>query len=385
MKQSLCLAVLAGFLVTFSAWAVGPGTKAFYGDPPDENHAWCVHDGNRPLPPVVKPGDAPGQPPADAVVLFDGKNLEEWVTVAKGGAVTPAQWAVKEGFMEVVPKTGVLRTKKEFGACQLHIEWATPCVVEGDSQGRGNSGVFLMGKYEVQVLDSFNNLTYADGQAGSIYAQNPPQVNVCRGPGEWQAYDIIFHPTVFDGDKVVKAGTVTVIQNGVVVQDEWAFEGLAGHRKRPSLSKHADKGPLELQDHGNPTRFRNIWIRELPSRDKPTPEQVLAQRKDTAAKLRAEAGKSAQAKDALGELKYSLESLVYECVPDTAAKARKMADDYAAGLAQLDEAALKAREGEIRELHADFRYMNEHKLLDPALAAQGAIEALFQAKGLKIK
>ncbi|HPA21542.1 MAG TPA: DUF1080 domain-containing protein [Verrucomicrobiae bacterium] len=358
--------------------------RKFYGDPPDETHAWCVHDLNRPQPPIVKPGDAPGQPPADAIVLFDGKNLDEWVSVEKkGGGVIPAQWAVKDGFMEVVPKTGILRTKKEFGACQLHIEWATPSVVEGESQGRGNSGVFFMGKYELQVLDCHNNVTYADGGAGSVYGQNPPQVNVCRPPGQWQTYDVIFHPTRFDeAGNVIEPGTITAFQNGALVQDHWVYEGLGGHRARAKFAKHGEKGPLELQDHNNPTRFRNIWIRELASNAKPTREQVAKQRQEIAAKLRAEAG---QAKDPLAEMKLWLESLVYAEDSATVVKAQKMASEYADSASKLDDAAAKAREGELLEMRSVFKYMNDNKLPGSPYAAQQKIEGFLKAKGVKFK
>lgn len=358
--------------------------RKFYGDPPDDTHAWCVHDVNRPLPPVVKPGDAPGQPPADAVILFDGKNLDEWVQVSKkAGEVGPAQWMVKDGFVEVVPKTGTLRTKKEFGACQLHIEFATPSVVEGESQGRGNSGIFLMGKYELQVLDCYNNVTYADGQAASIYTQNPPQVNVCRPPGEWQAYDIIFHPTKFDAaGNVVAPGTITAFQNGVVVQDDWVYEGTTGHRARAKFSPHGEKGPIELQDHNNPMRFRNIWIRELPSRDKPTKEQVAAKRKEIAAGLRAEAGK---AKEPLAEMKFWLESLVYAEDATALQKAQKMVAEYADSAVKLDDGAVKAREGELLEMRSVFKYMNDNKLPGAPYAAQQKIEGFLKSKGVKFK
>lgn len=384
MRKPLSLAVLSAvFLSVVESPGAESRVPAFYGDPPDETHAWCVHDRNRPLPPLVQPGDAPGKPPSDAVVLFDGKSLDSWVSVSKTGEVTPAKWALKEGAMEVVPKSGIVRTKQQFADCQLHIEWATPKEVVGDSQGRGNSGIFLCGKYEVQVLDSFNNITYADGQAASVYAQNPPLANVSRGPGEWQAYDIVFHPTRFDAaGKVVSPGTVTVIQNGVLMQDNWEFEGLAGHRARPKLAAHPEKGPLELQDHGNPMRFRNIWIREIPPRVKPTPEQVATQRKETAAKLRKEAGSS---KDTLAEMKLWMESLVYADDATAAEKARKMSADYADSVVKLEGEALKAREGEILEVRGALKFVNEHKLATPAFDAQQKIEGFLKSKGVKFK
>jgi hypothetical protein len=221
---------------------------------------WGVHDESRPRPPIVMPGEIDNAPPSDAIVLFDGTDLSAWKSIKGGGE---AKWKVENGYMQVVPKTGNIQTRQAFGSCQLHIEWATPDVVKGTGQGRGNSGVFLMGKYEVQVLDSYDNVTYADGQAGGVYGQSPPLVNVCRKPGQWQAYDIIFHAPEFDGDKVVKPATITILQNGVLVQDHWVIKGTTFHKKQAHYEPHAGELPLKLQDHGNPMRFRNIWIRPL--------------------------------------------------------------------------------------------------------------------------
>jgi len=222
----------------------------------------------QPLPPVVTPGDAAkcGAPPSDAIVLFDGSETtftENWV--ATDGS--PSQWKVVDGAMESVKKAGYVRTKEKFGSCQLHIEWAAPATVKGDGQGRGNSGVFLMGTYEIQVLDSYNNQTYADGQAAALYGRSKPLVNASRKPGEWQTYDIIFHRPQFDKDgKVTKRATFTVLHNGVLVQDHVRLSGGTGWDGPHSASEykaHADKLPLSLQDHGNPVRFRNVWVREL--------------------------------------------------------------------------------------------------------------------------
>ena len=224
-----------------------------------EKSKWKVHDMERPVPAVVTPGATNAEPPSDAIVLFDGKNLDQWV----GNKNKPAQWKVENGYMEVT-KTGAIRTKKSFGSCQLHIEWASPKEVKGSSQGRGNSGVFLMGKYETQVLDSYNNRTYADGQAGSVYGQNPPLVNAARKPGEWQTYDIIFHRPIFKDGKCIKPATITTFHNGVLVQDNFQIWGPTTHKRVAKYgAPHPDKLPISLQDHGNPTRFRNIWIREL--------------------------------------------------------------------------------------------------------------------------
>ncbi|MXX03675.1 MAG: DUF1080 domain-containing protein [Gemmatimonadetes bacterium] len=224
---------------------------------------WRVHDGDRPQPRVVTPGGACGSPPSDAVVLFDGSDLAQWVGRDGGDAA----WKVESGYMEV-NGTGDISTRAHFGDCQLHLEWATPEEVVGDSQGRGNSGVFLLGLYEIQVLDSFDNRTYADGSASSIYGQYPPLVNASRGPGEWQSYDIVFESPSWDGDRLVNGAHLTVIHNGIVVHHRQRAVGPTGHRDLANYdTPHADTGPLQLQDHGDPVRFRNIWMRRLTAYD----------------------------------------------------------------------------------------------------------------------
>jgi hypothetical protein len=226
---------------------------------------WKPNDPTRPLPPVIESGtastqDAPGHPPSDAIVLFDGKDLSQWV----GEDGQPAKWKVADGYMEVVPHSGLIHTRQGFGDCQLHVEFAEPAPPVGEDQARGNSGVFLMGLYEVQVLDSYQSKTYADGQASAVYGQFPPQVNASRAPGQWQTYDIVFHGPRFDKDgKLFRPAQVTVLHNGVLVQDNVELSGPTGHHQRPPYKPTPDKLPLSLQDHNNPVRFRNIWIREL--------------------------------------------------------------------------------------------------------------------------
>lgn len=216
---------------------------------------WDVHDMFRPQPPIM----TPMSPPSDAIVLFDGSGISQWI----GSGGEKAQWKVENGYMEV-NGTGNIHTKEGFGDCQLHIEWATPVEVTESSQGRGNSGIFLMGKYEVQVLDSYDNKTYPDGQAGAIYGQYPPLVNACREAGEWQSYDIIFRrPRFSKGGKVIRPAYISVLHNGIVIQNNVEILGKTGHKKQATYQRHADKFPLMLQDHGNPVRFRNIWICSL--------------------------------------------------------------------------------------------------------------------------
>jgi len=237
---------------------------------------WRVHDIDRPHPKVITPWTsstqaAPGRAPSDAIVLFDGQDLSKWQKQPEpkdGGKVIDAKWKVENGYMEVTPDTGSIITREKFGDIQLHVEWASPKQVTEKSQGRGNSGVMFMGRYEIQVLDSYNNITYADGQAGAIYGQYPPLVNPALPPGEWQTYDIVFEAPRFEGDKVVTPAYFTVLFNGVLVQNHMASLGATRHRQVATYAPHAPEGPLLLQNHGgNPVRFRNIWVRRLSASD----------------------------------------------------------------------------------------------------------------------
>ena len=242
--------------------------KPGYDDTPlIEGQKWKVHDCERPQPRVVTPGtfstqEQAGKPPSVAIILFDGTDLSGWERVGGG----PAEWKVENGYMEVVPKTSNIATKEKFGDCQLHVEWAAPAKVEGHSQGRGNSGVFLMGKYEIQVLDCHDNPTYADGAAAGIYGQTPPLVNACSKPGEWHVYDAVWLAPKFDGDKLIEPACLTLFHNGVVVHNKRKLNGPTSHRNTADYAPHGD-GPLMLQDHGNPVRFRNIWYRSLTDYD----------------------------------------------------------------------------------------------------------------------
>lgn len=232
---------------------------------------WRVHDIARPHPKVITPGTAgtpeqPGRPPSDAIILFDGKDLSKWQTQSgpkDAGKTVDAKWKVENGYLEVAPRTGSIITRESFGDIQLHLEWASPKQVVGNSQGRGNSGVLFMTRYEIQVLDSYDNLTYADGQASAIYGQYPPLVNPARQPGEWQTYDIVFEAPRFEGDKLVKPGYFTVFFNGVLVHNHAAIMGGTRHREVARYAPHPAEAPLLLQDHGNPVRYRNIWVRRL--------------------------------------------------------------------------------------------------------------------------
>ncbi|MEO7142593.1 MAG: DUF1080 domain-containing protein, partial [Bryobacteraceae bacterium] len=219
--------------------------------------------------PMITPGtcstpDHVGTAPSDAIVLFDGKDLSQWTQYPKKSSVAhEPRWKVENGYVEIVPGTGGLVSKDKFGDAQFHIEWASPAKVVGDSQGRGNSGILLMRRYEIQVLDSWNNLTYADGQAAAIYGQWPPMVNASLKPGEWQAYDIVWDAPRFENEKLVKPAFVTVFQNGVLVQNHKELIGDTPHRRVGTYKPHGAEEPLELQDHNMPVRYRNIWVRRI--------------------------------------------------------------------------------------------------------------------------
>jgi len=223
---------------------------------------WPVHSRDRPQPPVVTPApaDQPATPPADAIVLFGGTGLSQW----EGDSGQAAPWKVENGYIEIAAGSREIRTRGGFGDCQLHIEWMAPAPPVAEGQNRGNSGVYLMSTYEVQVLDSYDNPTYPDGQAAAVYGQYPPLVNASRPPGQWQSYDIVFHRPRFDPQgNLLQPARVTVLHNGVLVQDNVTLSGPTAHQRRPPYVAHPDKLPIQLQDHGSPVRYRNIWIREL--------------------------------------------------------------------------------------------------------------------------
>jgi hypothetical protein len=215
---------------------------------------WRVHDRDRPQPPLVAPGREPGQPPADAIVLFDGRNLDQWTGAKPGG--------IEDGAINIF-KTGELRTKRAFGDCQLHVEWATPAKDDGGPMNWGNSGILFFGRYELQIIESHDSLIYADGIAGAVYGQTPPLVNASRKPGEWQTYDIVFTAPRFEGKKLIRPAYFTAFWNGVLVQYHKASLGTTRHRAVATYDSFESTGPLGLQYHNSAVRFRNIWIRPL--------------------------------------------------------------------------------------------------------------------------
>jgi hypothetical protein len=248
MLLQIVILMLAGIFVVMCA-------QQDEGPDPKETEVW------EPEPDVVTPGELTA-PPSDAIVLFDGTDFSNWEH--ENGE--PVKWKLEDGAMTVVKKTGSIRTKQGFGDCQLHVEWRTPAEVEGEGegQGRGNSGIFLQGRYELQVLDSYDNRTYSNGQAGSLYKQYMPLVNASRKPGEWQTYDIIYTSPKFDSDgNVVSPAYMTVLHNGVLVQNHSELRGPTVYKGQPQYEPHSDREPIVLQDHSDPVSYRNIWIREL--------------------------------------------------------------------------------------------------------------------------
>jgi hypothetical protein len=271
MKFLLVLAPLALALAAQAqAPAPHPEPLGYTDTPILVGQPWHVHDPARPHPRMVTPASVPGGPPSDAIVLFDGHDLSHWESRKSLTAPrTAPTWKVENGYIECVPGQGDLVTKEKFGDMQLHVEWRSPQPPVSNSQGRGNSGVFLMGRFEIQVLDSWNNPTYADGQASAIYGQWPPLVNPIKPSGEWNAYDIVFEAPRMDGDKVLKPANVTVFFNGVLTQYHVDIAGPTMHRQLAHYTAQPAEDSLSLQNHGNTVRYRNIWVRRLTPHDVP--------------------------------------------------------------------------------------------------------------------
>lgn len=390
MKTHLALVpACVAFLVSLASAAPNTGSP-FYGDAPDSTHPWAIHDWNRPQPEKVdpKPYDAEkAKAPADAVVLFDGTeaSLANWESDKNEGGAT--KWTVKDGSLVCVPKSGYVRSKAKFGDCQLHVEWAAPTPVSGDSQGRGNSGIFLEGMVEVQVLDNYDNPTYADGFACSVYGVAPPLANALRPPGEFQAIDITFRRPVYEGAKLVHPGYVTVYCNGVLVQNKTQLEGPTGHKSRTRPGPLPETGPLKLQDHGNPVKFRNIWYKPLPARTAAddegisallTEEAATAKRKEIAATVRADAEKKAD--KSVDQMLRFAESLIYENEPATAAKVEKLAAEYVAELAKLPADKLNGKKDEAKRVSDALNYLVKFKVVPDTYAPKAELDKLIKAQ-----
>jgi len=367
-------------LLAFTTPALAEG--GFYGDPPDATHPWAIHDMNRPQPPRVEPGEN-GAPPSDAIILFSGKpeDIQKWKSDKPNGE--PTKWEVVDGVLQCVPGSGYIRSVEEFGDCQLHVEWSAPSKVEGNSQGRGNSGVFLMGQVEVQVLDNHNNPTYADGFASSIYGINPPAANPLRAPGQWQSYDIVFRRPIFKDGQQIDPGYITVFVNGVLTQDHTPLEGGGGHKGRSKPRAFPEKGPLKIQDHGNPVRFRNIWYRPLPKRaieggeySKMSEEATAKKRAEIAKTIREDAAKLSGNAKALR----LLESLCYEASADAEKASLATLTAFAAEARAADAAKQEKQKGEIMNVAKALRYMTHFKLLPADIAAKADLESIIKAR-----
>jgi hypothetical protein len=388
MKTYSSLTTLCAVLSLASVCRAANTGSAFYGDAPDEHHPWAVHDRNRPQPKLVTPGtfstlEQPGIPPSDAIVLFDGTDLSKWE--ADEGNGVPTKWVVKDGAMECVPGSGYIRTREKIGDCQLHVEWASPTRVEGESQGRGNSGVFLMGLVEIQVLDNYNNPTYADGFAASVYGVNPPLANALRPPGQFQTYDIVFRRPIYKDGQAIDPGYVTVFLNGVLMQDHTRLEGGTGHMARSKPGPFPEAGPLKLQDHGNPVRFRNIWYRPLPPNAIEggtdgylSAEATQAKRQQIAAMIRADAEKLANPDNPVPQMLRLAESLVYDVDDDALRAASRLANDYLAKLQALPADKLEAKKDEIKHMRDICNYLVRSNIIPPDAEGKAILEQMIK-------
>jgi hypothetical protein len=390
MKPIYIIGAVSSLILTTAMIEAAMSGPVFYGDPPDDHHPWAVHDRNRPQPPVVTPGsfstpEQAGKPPSDAIVLFDGTDLSKWESSKRDNP--PAQWLVKDGYMQVT-QTGDIRTKEQFGDCQLHIEWAAPAEVKGDSQGRGNSGIFLMGRVEIQVLDNYNNPTYADGSAGSVYGVYPAMANALRPPGVFQVYDIVFRRPVYRDSQVLDPGSVTVFVNGVLVQDHTALEGPTGHMGRSKPGPFPEKGPLQLQDHNNPTRFRNIWYRPLPPRAIEggtdgylTQEATMAKRKAIAAAIRQDAAQLKNPDQPWPMMQRIMESLIYEKDDSALQQSQPLAIQYADRIKALSADDLRSKKDEIMSVNSAFQYLGKFNLIPATFGPKADLEKIIKDQG----
>lgn len=363
-----------------------------FGDPPDEHHPWGMQDLNRPHPPVITPGEKIGDPPSDAVILFDGseESFANWRHV-KPENKRKGEWKVEGGILLCTPGAGFLTTVEEFGDCQLHVEWAPPVNKEGTGQKRGNSGVFLMGKVEVQVLDNFENPTYADGTAGAIYGVMPPMVNALKGPDAWQSYDIIFRRPIVKNENVLDPGSITVLVNGVVVQASVLINGGGGYRKRtgPEDSvKFPDRGPLMLQDHGNPVRYRNIWYRPL--RPRPVdggtdgrldPEVALGKRAEIAQDLREKAKSLTGYKKAF----MLMDSQLYQVDPASWQEAEQLAEIFARKSLELSDEQIRQRKGDIIRMYRMIRHLRKFGRISDGQETEALFKKIIDLQGWKVR
>ena len=318
------------------------------------------------------------------MILFDGTDLSKWEADGDNEGV-PTKWIIRDGAMECVPGSGMVRTREKFGDCQLHVEWAAPTKVEGDSQGRGNSGVFMMGLMEIQVLDNYHNPTYADGLAAAIYGTSPPLANALRPPGEFQTYDIVFRRPIYKDGQAVEPGSVTVFENGVLVEDHARIEGPTGHMGRSHPRAFPEAGPLKLQDHGNPVRYRNIWYRPLPPNTIEggtdgylTAEATSAKRHEIALMIRDDAEKQKDPAHPLHEMLRLAESLVYEKENASYQRVEQLAGQYVADLRQLPAGELEQKKDGAKHVRNAFKYLARWKVVPSDYTPKTELDQLIK-------
>ena len=378
--------LLSAVFVGLSSSAAFAG-NAFFGDAPDANHPWAVHDQNRPQPPRVEPAAKCGDAPSDALLLFDGtaESFQSNWQHAKPKGKRKADWTVQDGYMLGVGGAGYIETQAEFGDCQLHVEWSHAKQLPGTGQQRGNSGVFLPGGIEVQVLDNYNNPTYPDGTAGAVYGVMPPAANALRAPGEWQSYDIIYRRPIVKDGVVLDEGSMTVLVNGVVVQDSTPLDGGGGFRKRKALNHaYPGQGRLQFQDHGNPVRYRNVWVRALRPRPadggtegRLSAEATVAKRAAIAADVRASAGEL-NGHDRMMRL---LEAYMYD--NDTAAwdECDALVSAYVAGLQALSSGDLEKQRHAVTELRNALTFLQRFSMIPKGYAPEKELTKIAGKQG----
>ena len=356
----------------------------FYGDPPDKTHPWAVHDNNRPQPPRIEPGEILGSPPSDAIILFDGTKESFKANWKHEKYKRKKDWKVINGALISVKGAGDLLSKATFADCQLHIEWAAPSKIIGSGQGRGNSGIFLMGITEVQVLDNYKNPTYPDGFAGSVYGIMPPMVNALKPSGQWQTYDIIFRRPVHRDGKGLDEGYLTVFLNGVVIQDGTPLEGGGVHKDRSRSRSFPVKGPLKLQDHGNPVQFRNIWYRELRQRSveggtdgELSYEGTTTKREEIAASIR----KDATTKKGKEKLLRLMESLCYEEDAVAITDAEKLRSEF------IDQVKINpdGYKEDIIQVNNAIKYLIKHQRMQSDHPHNEILEKIIKNNGWKVQ
>ena len=378
--------VLSASVLSLASTSVFAG-NAFYGDAPDANHPWAVHDQNRPQPPRVEPAATVGDAPSDAVVLFDGtaESFQRNWQHLQAKDERKADWTAQEGYMLGVGGAGYIETQAQFSDCQLHIEWSHEMQLPGTGQGSGNSGVFLPGGIEVQVLDNYNNPTYADGTAGAVYGVMPPAVNALRAPGQWQSYDIIYRRPVVKDGVVLDEGSMTVLVNGVVVQDSTPLDGGGGWRERKAVTTvYPEQDRIRLQDHGNPVRYRNVWVRSLRPRPadggtdgRISAEATTAKRAEIAAEVRASAAEL-QGCDRMMRI---LEAYMYDNDPAAWSECDALVSAYVTGLQALSSNDLEKQRHSVTHLRSALTFLQRFSMIPKTYAPEQELKDLAGQQG----